>query len=111
MIHNHQTAPTQFVEAKGIRFAYRRFGNAAHASAASHPAHWAVATRWFCPIRLATNDLGARGTSLAARSALPSSLRSGRFQFRRSRALLDVRVVKSSILERNVLRIGDVFAL
>jgi pimeloyl-ACP methyl ester carboxylesterase len=24
--HNHQTAPTQFVEAKGIRFAYRRFG-------------------------------------------------------------------------------------
>src|SRR5271170_2381420 len=26
MIHNHQTAPTQFVEANGIRFAYRRFG-------------------------------------------------------------------------------------
>src|SRR5438445_7369214 len=24
----HQTAPTQFVEAKGIRFAYRRFGKA-----------------------------------------------------------------------------------
>jgi pimeloyl-ACP methyl ester carboxylesterase len=24
-IHTHQTAPTQFVEAKGIRFAYRRF--------------------------------------------------------------------------------------
>src|SRR5271168_315997 len=24
--HNHQTAPTQFVEAKGIRFGYRRFG-------------------------------------------------------------------------------------
>jgi pimeloyl-ACP methyl ester carboxylesterase len=24
---NHQTAPTQFVEANGIRFAYRRFGN------------------------------------------------------------------------------------
>src|SRR5580658_10003941 len=24
--HNHQTAPTQFVEASGIRFAYRRFG-------------------------------------------------------------------------------------
>ena len=23
----HQTAPTQFVEANGIRFAYRRFGN------------------------------------------------------------------------------------
>jgi pimeloyl-ACP methyl ester carboxylesterase len=27
--HTHQTAPTQFVEAKGIRFAYRRFGKAA----------------------------------------------------------------------------------
>src|SRR5271154_4120835 len=26
MQHNHQTAPTQFVEANGIRFAYRRFG-------------------------------------------------------------------------------------
>ena len=26
MIYSHQTAPTQFVEAKGIRFAYRRFG-------------------------------------------------------------------------------------
>jgi hypothetical protein len=24
--HNHQTAPTQFVEANGVRFAYRRFG-------------------------------------------------------------------------------------
>jgi pimeloyl-ACP methyl ester carboxylesterase len=27
--HSHQTTPTQFVEANGIRFAYRRFGNAA----------------------------------------------------------------------------------
>src|SRR3979490_2642727 len=26
IIHNHQTATTQFVEANGIRFAYRRFG-------------------------------------------------------------------------------------
>jgi pimeloyl-ACP methyl ester carboxylesterase len=25
-VHNHQTAPTQFVDGKGIRFAYRRFG-------------------------------------------------------------------------------------
>jgi pimeloyl-ACP methyl ester carboxylesterase len=24
--HTHQTAPTQFIEAKGIRYAYRRFG-------------------------------------------------------------------------------------
>jgi pimeloyl-ACP methyl ester carboxylesterase len=28
MIHTHLTAPTQFVEANGIRFAYRRFGRA-----------------------------------------------------------------------------------
>src|SRR5271156_2719644 len=28
MIHTHQTAPDQFVEANGIRFAYRRFGKA-----------------------------------------------------------------------------------
>jgi hypothetical protein len=27
--HDHQTAPTQFVEANGVRFACRRFGNAA----------------------------------------------------------------------------------
>jgi hypothetical protein len=26
MTHTHQTAPTQFVEANDIRFAYRRFG-------------------------------------------------------------------------------------
>src|SRR6202790_3059474 len=26
--HSHQTAPTQFVEAAGVRFAYRRFGKA-----------------------------------------------------------------------------------
>ena len=26
--YTHQTAPTQFVEANGIRFAYRRFGKA-----------------------------------------------------------------------------------
>ncbi len=25
--HTHQSAPTQYVEANGIRFAYRRFGN------------------------------------------------------------------------------------
>jgi pimeloyl-ACP methyl ester carboxylesterase len=28
MTHSHQTAPTQFVETNGIRFAYRRFGKA-----------------------------------------------------------------------------------
>jgi hypothetical protein len=26
--HTHQTAPTQFLEANGIRFAHRRFGKA-----------------------------------------------------------------------------------
>src|SRR3981189_3108372 len=26
IVHSHQTAPTQFVEANGIAFAYRRFG-------------------------------------------------------------------------------------
>src|SRR6201988_1027820 len=26
--HTHKTAPTQFVEAEGIRYAYRRFGKA-----------------------------------------------------------------------------------
>jgi pimeloyl-ACP methyl ester carboxylesterase len=26
-LHNHQTSPTQFIEANGIPFAYRRFGN------------------------------------------------------------------------------------
>ena len=26
--YTHQTAPTQFLEANGIRFAYRRFGEA-----------------------------------------------------------------------------------
>ena len=25
--YTHQTAPTQFVQANGMRFAYRRFGN------------------------------------------------------------------------------------
>lgn len=28
-MHTHHTAPTQFIEANGIHFAYRRFGNAA----------------------------------------------------------------------------------
>ena len=28
MVHTHVTAPTRFVESDGIRFAYRRFGQA-----------------------------------------------------------------------------------
>ena len=38
--HTHQTAPTQFVEANGIRFAYRRFGNPQRRAARDeHPLH------------------------------------------------------------------------
>ena len=33
MTHVHQTAPTRFVEANGIRFAYRRFGKAKRCAA------------------------------------------------------------------------------
>jgi hypothetical protein len=35
MVHTHQTAPSQFVEAHGIRFAYRRFGKAGGAAQTS----------------------------------------------------------------------------
>ena len=31
MTYTHETAPTQYVEANGIRFAYRRFGKASGA--------------------------------------------------------------------------------
>ena len=47
--HTHQTAPTQFVEANGIRFAYRRFGKAggvpARLQPALHRAPWITGTR------------------------------------------------------------------
>jgi len=47
--YTHHTAPTQFVEANGIRFAYRRFGKAGgvplvfcqHTSAP-----WIIGIRW-----------------------------------------------------------------
>ena len=48
MIHTHQTAPTQFVEANGIRFAYRRFGKSAacrSSSTSTTPAPWTTGTR------------------------------------------------------------------
>jgi hypothetical protein len=35
IVHTHQTAPTQFVEANGIRSAYRRFGKPDGASLVS----------------------------------------------------------------------------
>ena|SRR2546426_4305552 len=65
-----------------------------------------------CPIRLPTNDLGARESrpgshSLHSRhrgvAADPCPLI--------RRALLEIRAVKSSILERNSLRMGEVFSL
>ena len=34
--HTHQTAPTQHIEAHGIRFAYRRFGKPNGAVSFSH---------------------------------------------------------------------------
>ena len=46
--HTHQTAPTQYVEANGIRFAYRRFGkpNASPSSSTSTtPAPWTIGIR------------------------------------------------------------------
>jgi hypothetical protein len=46
--HNHQTAPTQFVEANGIRFAYRRFGNPAARRSSSTSIS---AGRWIIGIR------------------------------------------------------------
>ena len=39
MIHTHQTAPTQFVQANEIRFAYRRFGKTAGCLRASTSVH------------------------------------------------------------------------
>src|ERR1700688_2107112 len=61
---------------------------------------------------LATNDLGARGADPAAAS-LHSRHRGGAADSGplSRRALLDIRAVKSTILERNSLRIGEVFAL
>jgi hypothetical protein len=61
--HSHQTAPTHYVEARGIRFAYRRFGRAngvpltmetlyesttALSSEAGRPWPWSFTTQtWF----------------------------------------------------------------
>jgi hypothetical protein len=45
MIHAHQTAPTQFVEANGIRFAYRRFGKTGGVPLSSRP-YWSEQECW-----------------------------------------------------------------
>ena len=48
MIHTHQTAPTQFVEANGIRFAYRRFGKSGGVPLvlnSTSPAPWTIGIR------------------------------------------------------------------
>lgn len=47
--HSHQTAPTQFVDAAGIRFAYRRFGKSGGMPLVLNmhsPARWTTGTRW-----------------------------------------------------------------
>ena len=62
------------------------------------------------PTSLATNDPGVRQASLTAPVCTPA-IAARRPISSDSRAVLDIRVVKSSILERNVLRIGEVFAL
>jgi hypothetical protein len=49
MIHTHQTAPTQFVKANGIRFAYRRFGKSGgvHSfSTSASPVRGSGGDRW-----------------------------------------------------------------
>ena len=46
--HTHQTAPTQYVEANGIRFAYRRFGKpmaSRSSSTSTTPAPWTIGIR------------------------------------------------------------------
>src|SRR5258708_9685882 len=46
MIHTHQTAPTQFVEANGIRFAYRRFGKANGVPLVFNQHYWGTLAYW-----------------------------------------------------------------
>src|ERR1700722_4718009 len=46
MIHTHQTALTQFVEANGIRFAYRRFGKTAGGPIVVNPHYIGTMDYW-----------------------------------------------------------------
>jgi pimeloyl-ACP methyl ester carboxylesterase len=46
MIHTHQTAPTQFVEANDIRFAYRRFGKAGRVPLVFHMHYLGTMDYW-----------------------------------------------------------------
>jgi hypothetical protein len=47
--HTHQTAPTQFADGDGIRFAYRRFGKnqviLRSSFAGTSPGLWTIGTR------------------------------------------------------------------
>jgi len=46
--HTHQTAPTQFVDGAGIRFAYRRFGRIKvfrSSFSSTSPGPWTIGTR------------------------------------------------------------------
>jgi hypothetical protein len=51
MTHTHQTAPTQFVEANGIHFAYRRFGKPNGVPLVFNQHGMAFAARWQIVIR------------------------------------------------------------
>ncbi|WP_271023693.1 hypothetical protein [Rhizobium sp. RCAM05973] len=42
--HSHETAPTQFIEADGIRFAYRRFGTGSGVPLVFSSTSWATST-------------------------------------------------------------------
>src|SRR5258708_4408844 len=44
--YTHQTAPTQFVQANGIRFAYRRFGKAGGAPIVFNPHYLGTMDYW-----------------------------------------------------------------
>jgi pimeloyl-ACP methyl ester carboxylesterase len=46
MVHAHQTAPTQFVEANGVRFAYRRFGRLDHVPLVFHQHFTGTMDHW-----------------------------------------------------------------
>jgi hypothetical protein len=60
MIHTHQTAPTQFVEANGIRLGYRRFDRAnrrrvqrqVHGEQAGPERQFLPHSRWPCAFHL-----------------------------------------------------------
>src|ERR1700730_9039163 len=71
--HSHQTAPPQFVEANGIRFAYRRFGNAAGVPLVFHQHFTGTMDHW----DPAVTDGLARGREVVLFNNAGVSSRSG----------------------------------